>query len=432
LELTAFAHSKVERGSGERSAEQTLEFPRILNVRLSTADRVGLFDELMPKGDRVMKNHLGRALWTTLLAALSLGALFAQDFVGTWQGTLKNAKNGKELRLVAKISRAQNEKLAATFYSIDQNGAVLPAGTVTQQGTDLKIDIPAVGGNYAGKLTDANTITGTWTQGQPAPLDLVRATPQTAWEIPPPPAPPKSMAADVDPSFEVATIKPSAPGQQGLGINVNPTGAFSTRNTSLKDLLIFAYGVHPDQIQGLPGWASEDKYDIAGKPDHEGMGNDTQIRSMVKKLLTERFGLVIHREKKEISAYTLNMGRTGQHKLTVNDSGVNLPGFGGRGPGAIGVNNATMEQFAGFLQARIVDRPVVDKTGIVGKYNFTLTWRPDTLPPQPPGAPPLPADIESRSDIFGAMQEQLGLRLQAEKTPVEVLVIDKAAKPSEN
>jgi len=379
-----------------------------------------------------MKNHLGRALWTTALAALSIGVLLAQDMVGTWQGSLKNPK-GKELRLVGKISRAANEKLAATFYSIDQGGQPIPAGAVTQQGTNIKIDIPAIGGNYEGKLSaDSNTLTGTWTQGPPAPLNLVRATPETAWAIPEPPPPPKSMAADVDPSFEVATIKPAPAGQQGLGINVNNTGQFSTRNTSLKDLLIFAYGVHPDQIQGLPGWAAEDKYDIVGKPDHEGMGNDTQIRSMVKKLLTERFSLVIHREKKEISAYTLNIGKTGSHKLTANESGVNLPGIGGRGPGSIGVRNATMDQFAGFLQARIVDRPVVNKTGLAGKYDFTLTWRPDQLGPTPPNAPPPPADLESRPDIYTAMQEQLGLRFQAERAPVEILVIDKASKPSEN
>jgi uncharacterized protein (TIGR03435 family) len=372
-----------------------------------------------------------KALWTTGLALMSVCAIFAQDMVGTWQGALKNAK-GKELRLVAKITRnPANEKLAATFYSIDQGGAVIPAGTITQNGTELKIDIPAIGGNYAGKLIDANNITGTWTQGQPSPLNLVRATAETAWEIPPPPAPPKSMAADVDPSFEVATIKPSPAGQQGLGINVNNQGQFSTRNTSLKDLLIFAYGLHPDQLQGLPAWADEDKYDIQGKPDHEGMGNDTQIRSMMKKLLAERFSLTFHREKKEISAYTLNIGRSGQHKMTVNDSGVNLPGFGGQGPGRIGVRNSNMEQFAGFLQARILDRPVVDKTGITGKFDFTLAWRPDTLPTPPPGQT-LPADIESRPDIYGAMQEQLGLRLQAEKTPVEIFIVDKASKPSEN
>jgi len=91
-----------------------------------------------------------------------------------------------------------------------------------------------------------------------------------------------------------------------------------------------------------------------------------------------------------------------------------------------------MEEFAGFLQARILDRPVVDQTGLTGKFDFTLTWRPDQLPPQGPNAPPLPADLDSRSDIFTAFQEQLGLKLEVTKTPVEVLVIERVQKPSEN
>ncbi len=378
-----------------------------------------------------MKKHFGRALFTTVLAALSLGVLFAQDMVGTWQGTLK-APNGKELKMVSKISRAATEKLAATFYSIDQGGQAIPAGAVTQQGAALKIDIPAIGGSYEARLSgDGNTLTGTFNQGAPLPLVLVRATPETAWTIPEPLPPPKVMAADVDPAFEVATIKPANPDRPGQSILVDRAGMFTTTNTSLKDLMIFAYGVHPGQIQGLPSWAESDKYDIVGKPDHEGMGNDTQIRSMMKKLLAERFNLALHRENKELSAFTLNIGKTGP-KLTVNESGGNLPGFGGRGPGSIGVRNSTMEQFAGFLQARIVDRPVVDKTGLKGKYDFTLTWRPDQLGPTPANAPPPPADLESRPDIFTAMQEQLGLRFQAEKTGVEVLVVDKASKPDDN
>ena len=378
-----------------------------------------------------MKSNLGRAVFTSVLAALSLGVLFAQDMVGTWQGTLK-APNGKELKMVAKITRLPTEKLAATFYSIDQGGQPLPAGSVTQQGPELKINIPAIGVTYDARLSsDNNTLTGTFNQGQPIPLNLARATPETAWTIPEPLPPPKIMAADVDPAFEVATIKPANPDRPGQSILVDRAGNFTTTNTTLKDLMIFAYGVHPGQIQNLPSWAESDKYDINAKPDHEGVGNDTQIKSMMRKLLTERFGLTLHRENKELNAYTLNVGKTGP-KLSVNNSGGNLPGFGGRGPGSIGVNNSTMAQFAGFLQARIVDRPVVDKTGLPGKYDFTLTWRPDQLGPTPPNAPPPPADLESRPDIYTAMQEQLGLRFQAEKTAVEVLVIDKASKPSDN
>src|SRR5690606_10129577 len=149
------------------------------------------------------------------------------------------------------------------------------------------------------------------------PLVLVRATAETAWTIPEPPPPAVIMAAGADPTFEVATIKPSEPGRPGQSITVNRTGMFSTTNTTLKDLMIFAYGVHPGQIQGLPGWAENDKYDIVGKPDTEGVGNDVQIRSMMKKLLAERFALVFHRENKELSAFTLQLA-SGGHKLALN------------------------------------------------------------------------------------------------------------------
>src|SRR6185436_4072923 len=127
----------------------------------------------------------------------------------------------------------------------------------------------------------------------------------------------------------------------------------------------------------------------------------------------------------------INVGKNGP-KLAKNDTGGMLPGFGGRGPGSIGVRNSTMEEFASFLQARILDRPVVDQTGLSGKFDFTLTWRPDQLPTPGPNAPPLPADLDSRSDIFTAFQEQLGLKLEATKAPVEVLVIERVQKPSEN
>ena len=369
----------------------------------------------------------------SVLFAIALGTpLVAQNIAGTLQGTLKPPQ-GNAFRVVAKVTQADN-RLAATVYNIDQPGQPIVASPVTFQGGAFKMTLPGNGATYDGRLSsDGNALSGTLTQGpMPIQLNFVRATTETAWEIPPPPPPPKVMDPSVDPSFEVATIKPTAnPGRQGSNINVTNAGMFVTGNTPLKELLIFAYGIHPQQLQGLPSWAEDEKYDISAKPDHEGMGNDVQIRSMMKKLITERFGLKFHTEKKEVSAYTLNIGRDGKHKLTPNTSGVNLPGFGGRGPGSIGVRNATMDQFAGFLQARIVDRPVVDKTGLSGKFDFTLTWRPDQLP-QGPNAPAPPADLESRPDIFGAMQEQLGLRFQAEKTAIDVLVIDAVSKPSEN
>src|SRR5215475_3678521 len=154
-------------------------------------------------------------LWIAAFAAFSLGSLQAQDLSGTWQGTL-NAL-GRSLRIVIKITKT-NTNLTGMFYSIDQPGAGIGTGTITVQGLNVKIPVPGIGGTYEGKLpnSEADTITGTWTQGQlMTPLNLTKATPETAWAIPEPPPPPVRMAANANPTFEVATIKPSKPGTPG-------------------------------------------------------------------------------------------------------------------------------------------------------------------------------------------------------------------------
>ena len=375
-----------------------------------------------------------KLLFAITFAIWCAGTLCAQDIVGTWQGTLQPPQ-GQALRVVAKITR-ENDQFKLAFYSIDQGGQPMNASTVTFDRLNLKAAVPAVGGTYDGKLSaDGNTINGTWTQGAPIPLNLTRATPQTAWAIPEPPVPPKPMAADANLTFEVATIKPSNPATPGQSILVGRGGAnlFTTTNTTLNDLIIFAYGIHAQQIVGAPAWLATEKFDISAKPEDAGVPDPTQLRTMVQKLLVDRFSLKFHKEKKELSAYTLNVGKNGP-KMAKNESGGTLPGFGGRGPGAVGVRNSTMTEFAAFLQARILDRPVVDQTGLTGKFDFTLEWRPDTaqLAAQGPNAPQLPPEVQSRSDIFTAFQEQIGLKLESMKTPVEVFVIDQVQKPSEN
>jgi uncharacterized protein (TIGR03435 family) len=379
-----------------------------------------------------MRNRLKRlTLWIAALAAATGGALFAQNISGSWQGSLQPPQ-GPALRIVVKITRADDESLKAVMYSIDQGAQPFTAGTVTLQSGTLKMAVPPLSGTYEGKLSpDGNSIAGTWNQGAPAPLNFARATTETAWAIPEPPPPPKAMEGNG--VFEVATIKPSDPDKPGQSILVGRGGPnfLTTTNTTLNDLITFAYGIHVRQITSGPGWMETEKYDITAKPDREGIPNATQLRTMMQKLLADRFALSFHRDKKDISAYEITVGKTGP-KLAKNDTGGILPGFGGRGPGSVGVRNSTMTEFADFLQARIVDRPVVDQTALQGRFDFTLTWRPDQLAAPGPNAPPPPADLESRSDLFTAIQEQLGLKLEAAKAPVEVLVIDKVQKPSDN
>jgi uncharacterized protein (TIGR03435 family) len=376
-----------------------------------------------------------------VLAALQGGALFAQTLTGMWQGALKvpQAPNG-ELRVVVKISITEGDKLKADMYSIDQQTPALPATGVTLSGSTFKMTIAAVNGNFEGKVSaDEKSIAGTWTQGMPLPLTLVKATPETAWTIPEPPPPPKMMDDKAKPQFEVATIKPSDPSRPGFGINVDRSGQLHTLNTSLSELIKFAYDVHPKQIVGAPAWVDSEKFDLLGKPDLPGMPSVNQMKAMMQKLIEDRFGLKFHREKKELSVYAITVAKGGE-KIKKNETAtVPIPGLGGIPQRGFNVRNGTIAEFASVMQSQFMELPVVDQTGLGDtRYDFVLKWTPD--PSQrsgfgggpPPGAPAPVSDADAPPDLFAAMQQQLGLKMGTTKAAVDVIVIDKVDKPSEN
>lgn len=372
-------------------------------------------------------------LWTLALAVLSGSVLFAQDITGTWQGTL-HLPNGRDLRTVIKISKSTTGGLQAVFYSIEQGGQGISASSVILKGSAVTISIPAIDGSYEGKINSAATaIAGTWTQGaQPLALNLKRATPETAWTIPPPPPHLKPMPANANPSFEVATIKPSKPGRPGKAFTVRGR-RFITINTTLIDMMTFAYRIQEKQIVGGPAWMKTDKYDVLAEPDGEGQPNDNQWRVMVQKLMTNRFQLKFHREKQELSVYAIVVGKHGP-ELTKSQGDPNgLPSMFFRGPGVLPVRNATMAEFAGLMQ-NVLDRPVVDQTGLPGRYDFTLTWTPDESQLANLGirVPPPANNADAPPGLFTAIQEQLGLKFKATKAPAEVLVIDHVEPPSPN
>jgi len=356
------------------------------------------------------------------------------DIAGDWQGTLQAEKS---LRVVLKVVKA-DKGWSAKMYSIDQGAFPINVSSLTLDGSAFKYSVEMIGGSYEGTLSaDGSSIVGTWTQGpKPLPLTLVRATKETAWEIPAPPPPPKLMAADADPSFEVATIKPNDSGATSMqGLTVRGRN-FATRNSSLGDLIAFAYEVQAKQIVGGPDWMDKDRYDIAAVPDKEGAPNPEQVRIMIRKLLADRFKLTFHQEKRELSAYVLTVGKNGQ-KLTPTQMKGPLPGIGMR-PGAGGLTlnmmNATLTDFTGFLQILVLDRPVVNQTGLTDRFDFSVKFTPDDS--QFNGhPPPLPKSIdttEAAPNLFEALQQQDGLKLSAEKTAVEVIAIDHVEKPSSN
>jgi hypothetical protein len=205
-------------------------------------------------------------------ACLSFQAavLYGQTLTGTWQGVLKTpqAPNGEQ-RIVIKISTTEADKLAATMYFINVGASTLvPSGAVTANGAGLKMSFERINGTWEGRLSaDGKTLDGTWTQDEPRPLVLTRATSETAWTIPDPPPPPRMMDPKAAPGVEVATIKPSNPDKPGFQrIGISRSGTITTLNTTLLYLVKFAYGVHPKQVVGAPAWIDADKFDITAKP----------------------------------------------------------------------------------------------------------------------------------------------------------------------
>jgi uncharacterized protein (TIGR03435 family) len=240
-----------------------------------------------------------------------------------------------------------------------------------------------------------------------------------------------SQPGDNAGKFAVATIRPSRPDEM-LSVAVNGR-RFSTTQASMKDLIAYAYMLHSRQITGGPAWLETDKFDVIAETDHSDRLNQPEARKMVQQLLADRFQLAFHRGRKELSVYKI-VSANERPKLDKSPGDSN--GFGTFGFPMLGemvVKNATIAELANFLQRYVLDRPVLDESGIEGRYEFKLDWTADES--QFIGrADQLPAPSRSVEppDLFTAFHEQLGLRLVPKKDPVPVLVVDRVEKPTEN
>jgi uncharacterized protein (TIGR03435 family) len=220
------------------------------------------------------------------------------------------------------------------------------------------------------------------------------------------------------PAFEVASIKPSAPDQPGSRMS-GDQGRLVLENYSLKHCIQDAYGVQGYQISGGPKWLDGDHYDIEGKLS---VGTPPNQRlAMLQRLLADRFQLQFHRETRTVPGYAVVIAKGGP-KLPKPEN-PDAPSNWGSGSNMANGRNLTMAGFAQTL-SRSLGRPVVDETGYQDKFDFRLRWSADAAPPS--------GDAEPGPSVFAAIQEQLGLKLEARRVPVEVLVIERAEKPTEN
>jgi uncharacterized protein (TIGR03435 family) len=239
--------------------------------------------------------------------------------------------------------------------------------------------------------------------------------------------------------FEVATVKPTAPDWQGGAYFTMQGGhRFIVQNYTLKALVAAAYNLTPRLVSGGPTWVDSVHYDIvAGTPGEVPPNFDEQM-SMLRKLLAERFKLTFHREAKEFSIYALTVANGGP-KMKKSDG----PPPDGRPAlvfrlfperrALLPARDATMAEFASVMQRGPLDRPVVDNTGLSGRYDFTLDWAADDseFGGMMRARLPLPENSEA-VDLFASIQKQLGLKLEATKGLVETFIIDQAERPSEN
>ena len=367
-----------------------------------------------------------RLLALITILCCSGATLLGQDLTGTWQGTLSPA--GNPVRLVLKIARTADGKFEGQLIAIDQGALPRTMTLIALDGRVVKWKVDALSATYEGTFTaDGNAINGSVTQtAAPQPLNFVRATPQTAWTIPEPTPPPKPMDPAADPGIEVATVKLSPLDARGRGLGIRGE-TMTVNNYTLLNLITFAYDLHEQQVSGGPAWKSTDRFEIVLKPNTPGQPNARQVRRLLQKVLTERFQLTFHNEKRELSVYAITQPANTTHKMTAAAPGQNLPTLRYGRAGLLPARNATMTELAQTLQRDALDRPVLNQTKIEGRFDFTLDWMPDET--QFGGAK---APDTGKPNIYEAFREQLGLRLEATRAPADIMVIDKVEKASEN
>lgn len=233
-------------------------------------------------------------------------------------------------------------------------------------------------------------------------------------------------------TFDVATIRPVEHDPKGARfMTMQGPHRFVVKDYTLKMLIAAAYDLSQKTVSGGADWVSSEHFDITAltpgdvKPSHD------DLMAMLRSLLSDRFKLTFHREDKVYSIYELELTRGGpkiKPSTAAPDAPDNLISIVYPQHILLPARNTTMSAFAALLQRAILDRPVVDKTGLAGRYDFDLQWAPDES--QFGGeAPEMPADTQS-APLFVAIQRQLGLKLEATRGPVAALIVDKAEQPS--
>ena len=366
-----------------------------------------------------------------LLAATSLYAQSQpQSLAGTWQGTLpiaatsQGSTGGNGVRIVFTVDKKPDGSLRAVMTPIDVGNAT-PLTSVTLSAANITF---ALGGTviFRGKIsTDGHSIAGTWGQASQAlPLTLSLATEDTLWHRAGPTLPP--MAANADPAFEVATIKPAGIDEQHALYDLR-SRKFNATGMTATELIKVAYNVRGRQVLGGPSWLNDTRYDVVAEPDTPGLPSEGQTRGMVNKLLIERFHLVCHTGQQDypIMALTLDPKSPSPKPSdpSVNPNG----GMSGHrdGDDVIYQFSGTLHDLLAWMMNTFQDKQLVDETGLIGNYDVTLRLA---------GAP-APGAITRSEDYGNALvlaAQHAGFKIINKKAPLPVVIVDHIDPPTPN
>ena len=263
------------------------------------------------------------------------------------------------------------------------------------------------------------------------------------------------------PKFEVAAVRENTNNDGKIMIGIQPGGRFTAVGAALPELIRLAFGVQRTQIVGAPDWTGTALYDITAKAESDVQGAPPgappgPLNFMLQDLLEDRFKLRAHRETRELPTYTLTLARSDKKfGAGLRRSAVDCAAMRGRGgrmgpppgppppgerpqcgmrvaPNQIVAGGVSLAQLTQML-SRFTQRIVIDRTGLEGSFDIDLTFTLDGVPnapPPPPGGPPPPSADSNSPSLFTALQEQLGLKLESDRAPIEVLVIDHVERPT--
>jgi len=234
-------------------------------------------------------------------------------------------------------------------------------------------------------------------------------------------------------AFEVATVKPvDADAKAGRLFRMDGEHRWVATNYTLNNLIALAYDLNPRTISGGPGWMNTQQFTIEAVTPGDVRPVRLEQMRMLRALLVERFGLKFHRQEKEFAIYALSVAKGGPklQAAAKPDDPPQLVGVVYPGKIEVPAKSVTMDDFVAMLQRATLDRPTVNRTGLTGKYDFDLYWAPDET--QYGGQVPVAAADAPSPPLFTAMQEQLGLKLEAARGMVSAMVVDEVERPSAN